>query len=172
MGKESFMDKVKKIKKDRVNAILTMFFSVLFGIGFAGGVTSIRDTQVSDDPLIGAYSIGFLIAVIAFFVGLISFFINNDKLKKFCLSCGASMNGAAYDIQETSRTSNSHGDVTAHVSFSADCPSCGVEKKFSKSYQVYFAGRYNSSTGQMTSQPHHTNIDNTLKNEAKKYFGH
>jgi hypothetical protein len=88
---------------------------------------------------------------------LISFFINNDKLKKFCLSFGASMKGAAYDIQETSRTSNSHGDVTAHVSFSADCPSCGVEKKFSKSYQVYFAGRYNSSTGQITSQPHHTN---------------
>ena len=66
------------------------------------------------------------------------------------------MKGAAYDIQETSRTSNSQGDVTAHVSYSADCPSCRVEK-ISKSYQVYFAGCYNSSTGQITSQPHHTN---------------
>ncbi len=94
----------------------------------------------------------------------------DKKLKSLCYSCGNSIKGAAYEFQEVGRDENNQGDVTATVEFSAECPHCQKEKTFRKKYKVYYAGRYNSNTGQ-SSNPKSYNIQYSVEKDAKKFFG-
>jgi hypothetical protein len=161
MEKED-MTKVKKLKGRR---FLFGFLSFIFGaatfLSFLG--------MANSDPEIFTP-----ILIISAPLWGIMYLISNsakNKLRGLCFSCGSSISGASYQFDEVDRYEDSTGDVKASVAFSADCPNCGTEKRFTKKYTVYHAPRFDGS-GRQTSRARVVNIQRTCEHDAKKYFGH
>lgn len=152
------MEKVKKLKRRKLIGIL---ISVLFSPGL----------------LFWLYmenGMAFVLAVICtsiFILGISIYSNSKNKLLSLCTSCGTSLEGAAYDIEEIGREENKYGDVIAIVEFVADCPECGTKKIFTKKYTVYHAARY-AGNGRRTSNARLINVQRQIEKDAKKYFGH
>jgi len=164
---------LKKLKRTRFLGILFILISVLLfvvpaviGWEFYGG-----DFNLAPQWFKQTSAALFLSSGPLFIIGLILFFVARNKLRSVCTKCGASLIGAAYEIEEAGEAENNSGDIDANVEFKAKCPGCGKEKVFYKKYRVYTAARYNSQTGARTSSPHSFNIQTAVKKDAEKYFG-
>jgi DNA-directed RNA polymerase subunit N (RpoN/RPB10) len=161
MDKEN-VGQVKKLKGKR------LLFGVLTYL--SGGVSILSLLGMANsDP---AFFIQVLFISVPTF--LISFLISNsakNKLKSLCFSCGSSLKGAVHSYDEIDRQVNSEGDVNVKVEFTANCPSCGTEKRIVEKYQVYTAPRYDKQTNRQRSSAKTQNLDRLCAQDAKKFFG-
>jgi hypothetical protein len=156
---------LREVKKLKGRRFLFGFLSFIFG---AATVISFLGMVNADPELFTP------ILIVSAPIWIIVYSISNsakNKLRSLCFSCGSSLKGAAYEFDEIDRHEDNTGDIKASVEFSAECPNCAHEKRFTKKYTVYSAPRFDG-TGRQTSQARVINIQRSCERDAKKYFGH
>ena len=119
--------------KNPHNIVRLVAAVVAAGTLIAAAVTFLNNTSHVEKILTP-----FLILVLVGLIGILVYVLATDQSRKICDKCGKSMNGCAYEYEETRRSNpDRRGYVTSTVKIIAECPYCEKKKKFSKKFKLH-----------------------------------
>ncbi len=151
---------------------VVFFLLTIGGPIFVGYLVSIYSVAVYEGDTLGQ-AIIFLVpgsALISFVVLQSILKSINRSTRKYCLKCGSSMKGAAFEVVQVDSRESSAGDVVVKMEFKAECPKCKKEKVFKQSFLAYQEARHDS-TGRRTSSPKTINVQRKIDKLTRRYFG-
>ena len=106
-------------------------FLLTIGCAFAAFIILMNTVSTGN-----SYIPFFVVLGLAVVFSIVSFFAREQE-RKWCIKCGASMDGCAYEYKETRRTDmDRNGYVKSTIKIIAECPECGAKKKFKKTWKM------------------------------------
>ena len=107
--------------------VVLVLVGLIIFLNTIGGASGSNPDYITPLVLIGVGLVGFIVS-----------FFAREQERKFCNKCGASMDGCAYEYEETRRTNpDDKGYVRSTVRIIGECPQCGAKKKFKKTWKMH-----------------------------------